>query len=132
MADYDMKNTGDYRTDSYLVKYYPVEGTTSSYTLFEDDRSSTRSLADGEYALITFKGCVSDNMDTISVNISAEGTYAGAPERRALKFEVENVGRPVSVMCGGRELKWKYNPQSRSLSFIVKWDGKPLDIMIKN
>lgn len=131
MADYKMANTGDYRTDSYLVKYYPVEGTTSSYTMFEDDRTSTRSLADGEYTLITFKGRVSDNSDTISVNISAEGTYKGAPAKRTLTFEIENVGKPQSVKCGDKEIKWKYNQVSRSLTLAVKWDGKPLDIIIK-
>ncbi|MDE7136409.1 MAG: hypothetical protein K2N91_07230, partial [Muribaculaceae bacterium] len=49
-ADYDMTNTGDYRTDSYTIEFYPVDGT-SDGMIFEDDMSNPTTISEGRYTL---------------------------------------------------------------------------------
>ena len=79
-----MGSTADYDPSKLTVNYYPVEGATSAYTLFDDDRKSPRSLADAAYQLITFKG--DDKKNSIVIEVSSEGSYKGMPERRELTF----------------------------------------------
>ena len=132
MADYRMENTGDYRADRYLVKYYPIEGTASSYTLFEDDRTSTTSLAQGAYTLITFKG--NDTAGNMTIDLSAEGSYPGMPSRRSFTFDiVGQTSAPSAVTFNGKSLSgkdWKYNTADGVLSVTVKWDGTPATLRI--
>lgn len=80
-ADYKMRNTGDYNPGRLTVNYYPVEGVVSEYTMFDDDRKSPNSLAEGNYRLIHFKGDGDGN-----VTVSAEGSYAGAPKTVEIDF----------------------------------------------
>lgn len=119
-ADYKMRNTGDYRTDRYTVDYYPVKGLASSYTMYEDDRESAGSLAEGKYQLITFKGDDADG--DIRITVSAEGTYDGAPKSKRLTFNLMNVDKPASVTVGDKKLKgWKYDAQKRRLTLTTDW-----------
>ena len=129
LADYKMDNTGDYRSDRLLVKYFPLEGVASSFTMFDDDRTSPASLVNGDYTLLTFKG--SDTETAITINLSAEGTYAGAPAGREITFEIKATNHPTSVSYLGKRVKgWKYNAATRTLRFTVKWNGSDASIVI--
>lgn len=128
-ANYKMENTGDYRTDRYTVRYFPVEGVASEYTMFEDDRTSNHTLEQNKYALVTFKG--NDSKDTITVDISSEGTYPGQPARKDLTLIFENVNKPKAVNAGTRKLQWKYNPATRQLTVSLKWEvANPVQIAV--
>lgn len=132
-ADYEMKSTEDYRTDSYTVNYYPYLGE-SSYTLFEDDRKSTSSLTNEAYSLIDFRADAS--IEGINLKISAKGTYPGAPKSKELTFRIYLVdGDPSSVTVDGRRLKrgaWKYDRTASMLIFTIDWTvAKPLSIEIR-
>lgn len=132
-ADYEMKSTEDYKTDSYTINYYPYLGE-SSYTLFEDDRKSTSSLTDEAYSLIDFRADAS--IEGINLSVSAKGTYPGAPKSRKLTFKIYLVdGDPSSVTIDGRKLKrgaWKYDRTASMLTFTTDWTiSKPLSIEIR-
>lgn len=132
-ADYEMKSTEDYKTDSYTINYYPYLGE-SSYTLFEDDRKSTSSLTDEAYSLIDFHADAS--IEGINLTVSAKGTYPGAPKSRKLTFKIYLVdGDPSSVTIDGRKLKrgaWKYDRTASMLTFTTDWTiSKPLSIEIR-
>lgn len=132
-ADYDMKSTEDYRTDRYTINYYPYLGK-SEYTLFEDDRKSPGSLDEGAYSLINFIGEAS--IEGINLDVSAQGTYPGAPKVKDLTFRIHLVdGDPSSVSVDGQRLKrgaWKFDRRESMLTFKVKWNvGKPLAIRIR-
>lgn len=132
-ADYDMKSTEDYRTDRYTINYYPYLGK-SEYTLFEDDRKSPGSLDEGAYSLINFTGEAS--IEGINLDVSAQGTYPGAPKVKELTFRIHLVdGDPSSVSVDGQRLKrgaWKFDRRESMLTFKVKWNvGKPLAIRIR-
>ncbi|MDE6556737.1 MAG: DUF5110 domain-containing protein [Duncaniella sp.] len=132
-ADYKMDNTGDYRTDRYTINYYPYLGE-SEYVMFEDDRSNPNSLADGAYQLITFKGDAT--VGGLDINVSAKGTYPGAPAVKQLTFAIHLFdGKPREVSIDGRQVKkgvWKYDPATSTLTIPVKWTvSSPLEIKVR-
>lgn len=132
-ADYDMNNTGDYRTDRYTVNYYPYLGK-SEYVMYEDDRKSTSSLADNSYSLITFTGDAT--MDGIEITVSAKGTYPGAPATKDMTFEIHLInGNPAEVLINGKKLSgksWKYSPATGTLTVATRWNvSTPLTLTVK-
>lgn len=127
MADYTMKNTGDYSPSRYTVNYYPASGVTGRFEMYEDNLTSNRSLEDDEYAIITFSGTDS------SIDVTSRGSYPGAPEVKTLDFRIHNVAaQPEAVKVDGKTLarnKWSYDAGSRTLSASVKWtSAKPLNL----
>ena len=123
-----MGSTADYDPSKLTVNYYPVEGATSAYTLFDDDRKSPRSLADAAYQLITFKG--DDKKNSIVIEVSSEGSYKGMPERRELTFAVHGVGKPSAVVVDGRKMK-KFSYSDGLLTVPATLvAGRPLTIEI--
>lgn len=122
-AQYKMENTGDYRTDNYTIEYYPVAGVEGTFTMFEDDRKSTRSLDDKAYSLITFSG--SEDENGYKINISNSGSYDKAPEKKTLTFVVNNVsGKPAKVVVNGKKLGGKaakYDANAKTLTLKFDW-----------
>ncbi len=99
MTDYKMNSTADYNPGRFAVRYFPAAGVESEYTLYDDDRVSPRSLAEGKYRLITFRG--TDH----SIRISSAGTYPGAPKTVTLTFTIEGrTGQPANVAISGGRL----------------------------
>ena len=88
-ADYEMDNTGDYDASRYTVLYYPRGNVTSDYVMFEDDRKSTSSLDNGEYALITFRGAASKS--SITVDIDMSGDYPGMPAEKTITLVLPGI-----------------------------------------
>ena len=130
-ADYAMENTGDLRRDRYTVNYFPYLGE-SEFEMFEDDGRSTRSLADGAYSLVTFRGDAT--MERISIEVSAEGTYHGAPSAKDLRFVIHLLdGKPSTVSVDGRKTrKWKYDEKAHTLTLDLRWTvANPLNITIE-
>ena len=122
-ADYAMGNTGDYRVDNYTIKYFPVEGVGSEYTLFEDDCKSATSLGKDEYSLITFSGL--ETSESYEIKVSNEGTYTGAPTQKQLTFVIYNVdSKPRQVVVDGKKLRGKavkYNADASTLTITFDW-----------
>ena len=97
-ADYEMQSTADYNPARYTVHYYPVAGVDSEYSLYDDNRMSASSLADGQYRLINFKGHASADGKLIRLDISATGDYEGAPVPVNLNFKIHGLpARPESL-----------------------------------
>lgn len=120
-ADYKMGNTGDYTNDRYTVKYFPVDGVKSSYTMFEDDRKSTRSLADNAYRLITFTGDASASATTIT--LKSEGTYAGAKASKKMTIELNGItAKPASATINGKKASIKYNAKNSTATITFNWN----------
>lgn len=97
-ADYKMESTADYNPARYTVHYYPVAGVDSEYSLYDDNRMSASSLANGQYRLINFKGHASADGKNIRLDISSTGSYEGAPVPIMLNFEIHGLSaRPKSI-----------------------------------
>ena len=124
----DPQNVEQYDPKYLTVKYFPGK-TESSYTLFDDDRKSPTSLADGEYQLITFSA--NPQGKQLDINIASEGSYKGMPTSRQFTMEIPGVARPTKVTVNGTVCKeWKYNATSRTLTLPVTFDYRPLSITI--
>ena len=131
LADYPMANTGDYRTDSYTINYYPYLGS-SETRIFEDDLKSTNSLAEGNHAIVTLRGEAS--MEGISITAVSDGSYPGMDRKKELRFVVHLLdGKPSEVKVDGRNARgWSYASATTSLTIPVRWNvDKPLSIEIR-
>ncbi len=131
LADYPMANTGDYRTDSYTINYYPYLGS-SETRIFEDDLKSTNSLAEGNHAIVTLRGEAS--MEGISITAVSDGSYPGMDRKKELRFVVHLLdGKPSEVKVDGRNARgWSYDSATTSLTIPVRWNvDKPLSIEIR-
>lgn len=129
-ADYKMGNTGDYDPSRYTIDYYPVAGEygKTSYTLFEDNRLSAKSLIQGEYALIDI---TADNTaDTLTLSVAKpEMTYKEMPAKRAITFVIHNVDRPRKVTSTAR-IKQSYDKKTRTLTVTASSVELPLEITV--
>ncbi len=120
-ADYPMANTSDYDPSRLTVDYYAFPGIESSYTLYDDNRLSPRSLIDKQYRLITFTGNCRQSGD-ISVNISSTGNYDGAPSKVDMNFRVPGLTRkPSQVTVNGKKIKFAFDSISGTLSLKIKY-----------
>ncbi len=129
-ADYPMDNTGDYRTSVYTVQYYPAPGVESNYSLFEDDRQSTTSLASNNYALVNFRG--NDSGDTITISIDVEGQYNPLP-KRTVNLVINNITEsPESVTVNGKKARSKFDRTAATLAVtvILTKNGGPTTVTV--
>ena len=117
----------------------------TSYTLFEDDRTSTNTIENGQYKLIEFSGEKCDS--TININIADAGGngYDGMPQAKMLTFQVVGINKaPKSVeisngmpMAKSASLKairqsgWYYDAATRTLHIVTPWDYTETNIVIK-
>jgi alpha-glucosidase (family GH31 glycosyl hydrolase) len=130
-ADYKMGNTGDYTPDKLTVNYYPVEGVKSVYSLFDDDRKSSRSLAEEKYRLTDFVGEMTQDGSHITINIASKGTYAGAPKTVDMTLVINGVTKAYNASVNGKavsttltdgklKLTFKYNPAKQCKVMLTR------------
>ena len=129
-ADYDMRNTGDYDPSRYTIDYYPVAGLQgkTSYTLFEDNRLSAKSLIQGQYALIDI---TADNLPgSITLTVAKpQMTYREMPSKRGITFVIHNVDRPRKVTSAAK-IKQSYDKKTRTLTISASGVELPLEVTI--
>lgn len=123
-ADYDMENTGNYKDDSYTLNIYPVIGCEGAYTLFEDDRSSTSTVENGKYALLTFKDVMTKN--ALDITLSKDEKSPMTPETKNITLRINNINKaPKSVAIDGKRLDKKaftYDKNIKTLVISGSWN----------
>lgn len=117
MADYRMRNTGDYNPGRITVQYYPVAGVDSQFTMFDDDRVSTGTIADGNYRLITFTG----KQGGERITVEATGSYTGAPVNIDLVLVINRAAGPATFRVNGRSMKARYDADAHTLTLRLRW-----------
>lgn len=122
-ADYNMNNVGDYRTDSYTVRYYPVEGKSDGY-IFEDDMTTPGTLAEGRYTLLRFDADATPSGIEISLKAENGNDYYVNPRQvKTLTFEVYNIAsKPAGVTFDGKKATYTYDDAAHRLTVKVKWN----------
>lgn len=131
-ADYAMGNTADYRTDLYTVNYYPAEpGTTSSYTLFEDDRITPSAKSDNHGLEITFTA--KRNADYTLFTIAGKGQYKGMIPDKTITLIVNDCAKaPKTVKIDGKIAPALYDAERGTVTVIVPFTvGATTSILIK-
>lgn len=129
MAEYKMENTGDYNPGRLTVHFYPVAGVESSYTLYDDNRLSPTSLADGKYRLIDF----SSSPGGSRISVEARGSYPDAPDNIDLELVIHRVEAPAAFRVNGRNAKPRYNGADGTVTLRLRWPvSRPLIIESSN
>lgn len=128
-APYEMKNVSDYNPARYTFDYYPGgQSGETSYTLFEDDRTSRSSLPAGKFALLNVSA---NNMAASTViSVMSEGSYEGMPAQRELTFVLHGFDAPKSVTVNGTPLKYSYDKAARTLTVDVPAAELPLSVIV--
>lgn len=130
MAEYKMGNTGDYDPSRYTVNYYPTEGRSSGY-IFEDDRKSTKSLEEKEYALLLFSGEATPSQ--IKVEMKIAGSYAGMPAKRDITMVLHGIdAAPKAVTVDGKKVRTAYNRKARTLTLPLTLKGSSFTMEVSH
>lgn len=69
-----IRSTESYDSKKLSLVYYP-SAAPSSYTLFDDDGNSTRTLEKADYELVTFAGSTAGNVISIEIKTNNEALY---------------------------------------------------------
>lgn len=131
MADYTMENTRNYDPSRYTINVYAKEGQNGSFTMFEDDRQSTRSLAENNYSLITFADTFNDG--TLNISAVNSGSWKGAPAVKELTVKVHGINQaPKTLKINGKKASrklWNFDKRTSTLSINTPWEiTSPLNI----
>ena len=123
-ADYDMENTGSYKDDTYTLNVFPVEGCEGSYTLFEDDRTSTSTVENGKYALLTFKDVMTKS--GLDITLAKDDKSPMTPAAKNITLRINNIDKaPKSVTIDGKRIDKKayaYDKNVKTLVINGNWD----------
>ncbi|MDE7468639.1 MAG: DUF5110 domain-containing protein, partial [Muribaculaceae bacterium] len=97
---------------------FPVTGVSSSYTLYDDDRTSPSALESGQFRLINFEA--TDGGTRIVAD--AKGSYPGASKTLQLNFVINRVASPgARIRVNGRFVRAAYDPYGKTLTFSLRW-----------
>lgn len=140
----EIENVTQYDPTFLTIKYYPAAEETS-FTMFEDDRTSTSTIENGAYQLITFTGWQENDETYINIEQTGISTYEGAPASRMLTFEIVGVKKsPESVEISNgmpmpksqslkaiRQSGYYFDAGKQTLYVVAPWDYSETTITIK-
>lgn len=137
-----IENVTQYDPQFITVRYYPSDEK-SEYTMFDDNRLSPTSLADGNYQLTYFTGERQNGTTTVSLRTN-DGKYEDMPAVRMMTFQLIDVERPSAVSLSDgtpmneamsekaiRQYGWCYDEESRTLTVRFPWSYTSLSFSIK-
>ena len=134
-----IENVSQYDPKFLTVKFFP-SSQSSSFTIFDDNRLSPTSLADGEYQLTTFTAVPQGKR--LEIDIESDGAYKEMPSVRMITLEILGIARPASVKLDGQRLEavstpkairnaaWYYDAASRTLTVGFGYGYKPMKLTI--
>jgi oligosaccharide 4-alpha-D-glucosyltransferase len=130
-------STEEYDSKEITVRYYP-SSQESTYSWFDDDGTSTKTLEKADFEVVTFKGITEGNAITINITTNNPGNYGRRSKRR---FRIEIAGAAAidpNVTANGKALpttaigKQKDTFQQTEHPYVVvEFDGKPLKIQLE-
>lgn len=113
-APYTMENTGDYRTDTYQIDYYPLDGSDTEYTLYEDDLKSPDAIKKNEYLAIRFAG--REEGKRIVISVTSQGEYPGMTPQKDIYLIVHGIAtNPSKVVINGHTAQYVFNAEHHTL-----------------
>ena len=103
----DMQYIGQKPLDTLIVKVFPKEAATTSYTMYEDD-GETYAYEDGGIAETTFE-CKKNGQKVEFAVLPVKGSYKGMYMSRTYQLEIESAQRPSKVMVNNTVVTdWTY------------------------
>lgn len=135
-----VNNVTEYDPSKLTIVYFPADEE-SSYTLYDDNRLSPTSIADGQYRLTTFMALPKADATLISLS-SNGGVYAGMPTFTEYTFKVPGInpsgvslsdGTPMpKAESAGSSAKncWWTDDTDGCLYIRLQWTYEPLVITL--
>lgn len=111
-ANYKMENVGDYRPSKLDITYYHGDEP-SSYTLFDDDLTSTGTLAQGKHRLITFSASPTASGCTFTIKGEGAGTQPAKDYRLIIPA---CQAQPKKITINGKKAKATFNRATAALT----------------
>ena len=113
------------------MRYFPANEETS-YTLYDDDRTSPSSLRDGAYRLVKFTGQQAGGETRVSISNEGKG-YESMPQTLHLTLEVTGIARkPRSVTINGTAAEsWKYDARTRTVTLNADHTDAGTSVVIR-
>lgn len=133
-----LTTTDKYTGGNYTVRYYPSGK--STFVQFEDNGLDSKSLSEGKYELITYKGNKESLITT--VEISKTGSWQGMPDSRNMLLQIRTDTKAAKVMVNGKTIKIKAKKETSTgkkttvtfdekwLYVSFNWDGNPVKIEV--
>ncbi|RZK62808.1 MAG: DUF5110 domain-containing protein, partial [Hymenobacter sp.] len=122
-------STAGFRPDTLVVRYFPdlgPAGSSSSFTLYEDDGHSAQALSQQQYATIQFNGTYSGASYSpwrTDIVLKQAGTYPGAPTQRLVQLHLARIAAaPTSVLLNGHSATsaaWQFDAARHELHLQV-------------
>ena len=113
-----MNNVGDYNPDRLDIVYYHSKKA-SSYTLFEDDRTGTGTLAEGKHRLVRFEAKPSTGR--LEISVKGEGGYPGAKAAKDYRLVVPDCkAAPAAVSVAGKPAKFSVEDGTLIIPLKIK------------
>lgn len=100
-----LQTTKDYSTQKLEVLYFDDKAhPASSYTLFDDDGSTSNTIKDGKYELLTFSSNHTEEQHKFTVR-SNGGKFKGRPRYRTIALQIKQLESiPSKVVVDGKTL----------------------------
>jgi oligosaccharide 4-alpha-D-glucosyltransferase len=130
-----IKSVETYNSKDISLLYYPSE-TTSSYTFYDDDGTSTRTLEKADYELITFTGVAQGGNISIDIKTNNEALYKRKQVRKftllvpatAAFTSITVNGKPAAA---AKVIKPISLAGGKFASAVVEFAGKQTKIELK-
>lgn len=120
MAEYKMKNVGDYRTDTYDLHYYFDKTEPAFCTLYEDDLTSPSHFGEENEHPFASTGFFSDETGLSIVTIVENGYE---PKTKVFNFTVHNADKPNQVLINEKSsVEFAYDEQTRTITFTLNYN----------
>ncbi len=131
-----IRSTETYDSKKISLLYYP-SAAASTYTWYDDDGYSTRTLERADYELITFNGSTNGNLITIDLKTNNEAIYKRKQPRQLLITvpsnspfkELKVNGQPVDLSKVPKKPVTLAN--GRFATALVEFSGKPTKIELR-
>ncbi|MFW5891813.1 MAG: TIM-barrel domain-containing protein [Bacteroidota bacterium] len=140
-----LKNTASYNSEELVIKYFPDQNVSfSEGYMFADDGTSTGTIENQQYEMISFEGHFEN--DDITIQLSKTGyTFENAPQNRNIIFEMMRItDSPETVMINDAEISahysadafetsttgWFWESSKQKLHVKLNWNGTSKTISV--
>jgi len=105
----NLTTTDDYDSEEIFVQFFPdTDVPNSSYSMYDDDKTTPNSVISNDYELINFQGYYTGTNASVTINSTGNG-YFGMPTQRQLIFEIFRIDlTPANISIDGTDIN-EYN-----------------------
>lgn len=126
-----LTNLDAYSTKALNILYVP-SGSTTSYSLYDDDGRTNKAVEKKQFELLQFSGSATNNLITISIR-SNGGNFSGRPSSRTVNITIPGQSKsPSAVVINGKPNKdFRFDGEARMVYVQAVFGKQPVKIEIR-